>query len=276
MQFDFSVKGRARVTMQDYINDCLRHYEVTETVTTPATNNLFKNSAFSSPLSAEKAKIFHSRVAKLAYLARRVRPDILTAIAFLSTRVQSATDEDWSKLDRVLKYLNGCPHLGIVLCAPDGLQVSAEIDASYAVHDDFKSQSGVVISFGRHSGPVYVSSKKQKLNTISSTEAELVAVADGATQLLWIRELLAGQGHTPDPAILFQDNTSTIRLHESGKSCSQRTRHINVRYFFVKDRIDARELVVQYLPTKEMRADLLTKPLQGVLFQDLRDSLHQW
>ena len=75
------------------------------------------------------------------------------------------------------------------------------------------------------------------------------------------------------PAIIKQDNMSTIALAEKGRSTSERTRHVNIRYFFIKDRVNSGDLKLEYLPTSEMIADILTKPLQGEAFRSLRDAL---
>jgi hypothetical protein len=75
------------------------------------------------------------------------------------------------------------------------------------------------------------------------------------------------------PAVIFQDNQSTIALVAKGRSTSARTRHIAIRYFFVKDRVDSKEVEVVYKPTGEMRADIMTKPLQGDLFRRMRAEL---
>eukprot|EP00428_Durinskia_dybowskii_P086402 CAMPEP_0170436806 /NCGR_PEP_ID=MMETSP0117_2-20130122/44342_1 /TAXON_ID=400756 /ORGANISM="Durinskia baltica, Strain CSIRO CS-38" /LENGTH=226 /DNA_ID=CAMNT_0010696875 /DNA_START=55 /DNA_END=736 /DNA_ORIENTATION=+ len=120
---------------------------------TPAAEHLF-SIRDSPPLDTELSEQFHSRVAKLLYLAKRVRPDILTAISFLTTRTQCATIDDWSKLERVLRY----------------------VDASYGMHADGKSHTGLCISLG--TGPVFARSAKQHIVTKSSTEAELVGCSD--------------------------------------------------------------------------------------------------
>jgi hypothetical protein len=140
--FDFSVEGSVSVSMEGYIYDFLELVKITGVMATPARNDLFEIDSESPPLTGAQKEEFHSRVAKLLYLAKRVRPDILMVVNFLSTRVQCSTEQDWSKLDRVLGYLNGSADLGIVLDASTVLQVFASIDASYAVHADFKSQTG--------------------------------------------------------------------------------------------------------------------------------------
>ena len=119
----------------------------------------------------------------------------------------------------------------------------------------------------------YSTSKKQKLNTKSSTEAELVGVDDVLPQALWTKYFLEGQGYGTT-ALLHQDNQSTIKLSENGKGSSRKgTRHINIRYFFITDRIARKEVAIQYCPTKEMVADYFTKPLQGQLFYKFRDQI---
>jgi hypothetical protein len=107
-------------------------------------------------------------------------------------------------------------------------------------------------------------SRKQKLNTKSSTESELVGVDDAMPLVIWTRYFLQEQGYEMKPSLVYQDNKSAMLLEENGRaSSSKRTKHINVRYFFVKDRIDKGEIRLQHCPTEEMWADMNTKPRQG-------------
>jgi len=91
--------------------------------------------------------------------------------------------------------------------------------------------------------------------------------------IIWVRDFLIAQGYPMDAAIVYQDNKSTINLAEKGRSTSERTRHVNIRYFFIHDRIKSGEVKIMYMPTKEMTSDILTKPLQGALFTRLRAKL---
>ena len=109
--------------------------------------------------------------------------------------------------------------------------------------------------------------------TKSSTEAELVALSDSANQVIWTRNFLQLQGHHQPPATIYQDNQSTIQLIRNGRSNSERTRHVDIRYFFLHDRTRTGDIAITYLPTEEMIADLLTKPLQGELFRKLKKEL---
>ena len=238
----------------------------------PATVNLFRIDASSNLLSTGDKEFFHSVVASLLYLSKRVRPDLLLAISFLTTRVQNPTQQDLCKLMRVLKYLNATKDLVLHLRGDDFLCICAYIDASFAVHDDYKSHSGVFVSIGM--GPIFVKSSKQRLNSKSSTEAEMIAVSDGLNHVLWIRNYLCDQGYKLPAAKIFQDNMSAIALFKTGKSASSmRTRHIAIRFYFVKDRMDSGEVEVTFKGTDDMIADILTKPLQGTKFKELRDRL---
>ena len=120
-------------------------------------------------------------------------------------------------------------------------------------------------------GVIAPGSHKQKLNTRSSTESELVAVDDYMASILWTNNFLRAQGVEVQNTILYQDNQSSILLDKNGRaSCSKCTKHLDVRYFFVTDRINKGDLQVEYCPTEDMVADFFTKPLQGKLFLKFR------
>jgi hypothetical protein len=144
-------------------------------------------------------------------------------------------------------------------------------DAAYAVRNDYKSQTGSTMSMGR--GTIMNKSGKQKLNTKSSTEAELVGASDTVPQMIWTNYFLQSQGFIINQAILYQDNKSAMLMERNGKlSSGKQTKHVNIRYFFIKDRISSGEIEIEYCPTDEMLADYLTKPLQGskfILFRDM-------
>ena len=271
MKFDFSRRGRVTVSQEGYVSDLIKAYEVEGKATTPATSNLFAIREDATKLTKEETELFHSKTAKLLYLAKRTRPDTLTAVVFLTTRVLNPDEDDQAKLARVMKYINHTSHLGLTLEPEQRINVTAHIDASYGVHENGRSHTGSCITLGK--GAVHAKSTKQKLVSKSSTEAELVALSDEASQVLWTRNFLEQQGYAMQPARVFQDNMSTIAMAEKGRSTSERTRHINVRYFFIKDKVESRELTIEYLPTEEMVADLLTKPLQGALFTRFRKAM---
>ena len=123
-------------------------------------------------------------------------------------------------------------------------------------------------------GVINGTSTRQKLNTCSSTEAELVAVDDCMSQVLWTRYFLEAQGYNINDCIIYQDNKSTILLEQNGRASSSKcTRHNNICYYFVTDRINCGEINLKYCPTTEMLGDYFTKPLQGALFNKFRDRI---
>ena len=121
--------------------DILSKCGVTEPKQTPATSSLF-NVRDAPKASAPERKWFHSYVAKMLYLAKRVRPECLTAVAFLSTRVHECDIDDLAKLRRLLGYVLGTRDRGIVFDIGGEMRVHAYIDAAYGVHTDFRSHTG--------------------------------------------------------------------------------------------------------------------------------------
>ena len=218
----------------------------------------------------ERAK-FHTVVAKLLYLAKRARPDILLATSYLTTRVTRATEGDLEKLSRCLEYLNGSKDITLRLDGKDYSNVTVYADASYGTHADRKSHTGTVLNLGRAFICGY--SRKQRINTKSSCEAELVGVSDGVNPAIGVMNFMINQGYEARPVTLMQDNKSTIKMIESGKSNSERSRHIDIRFYFVNDRVKNGDVRVEYLRTEEMIADMLTKPIQGQRFRFLRDKI---
>jgi hypothetical protein len=273
MIFDYSKPGVVCVTMPAYVDDLLRLAGVSGTISSPAADHLFHVREKAVLLGQDQKSQFHTLVAKLLYLAKRTRPDILLPISFLTSRTQASDVDDWKKLERVFRYLNGSRELGIVLEASKDPIVEGYIDASYGVHADCRSHTGMLITLG--AGPIEVKSTRQKLNTKSSSEAELVACSDMASQVIWTKNFLESQGIKATTKI-YQDNMSSINLETRGVNSSDRTKHVSIRYFWLKDRVDSGDLEIVFKPTDEMLADLLTKPIHGKRFVQLRNRLMNW
>ena len=118
------------------------------------------------------------------------------------------------------------------------------------------------------------SSMKQKLNTRSSTESEIVGVDDFMPSNLWTRNFLNAQDYDVTGKIIFQDNNSAILLEKNGKSSSgKKPKKLNIRYFFVTDRIKKGEVMVDWCPNYDMAVKFFTKPNQGLLFRQFRDMI---
>jgi hypothetical protein len=268
--WDFTVPGKCSVTMTGYTADLVKLSGVVGTTDTPAANHLFVTRQDAAALSPDEADQYHTLVAKTLYLSKRTRPDLLLPISFLTTRVLHPDRDDQSKLMRVMRYLNGTPHLGVNLQGWEGT-IEAYIDASYGVHADCRSHSGMIVTMG--GAPIDAKSVKQTINTKSSAEAELMALSDQCSRVIWCRDFLTHQGYKVPPARVYQDNQSTIAISTKGSAATDRTRHVSIRYFWMKDRVANGDIEVIYKPTTEMVADMLTKPLQGPAFLLLRDKL---
>jgi hypothetical protein len=190
-------------------------------------------------------------------------------VSFLTKRVKAPGQDDCKKLRRTMQCLRGLIDLVLTLEADSKRILKWWVDASHAVHPDMKSHTGGTLSMGK--GSTYSASKSQRLNTKSSTEAEVVGVDNVMAQVLWTRYFLEAQGYKVEKNTAYQDNQSAMLLERNGRgSSSKRTRHINVGCFFVSDRIKSGEMNVEYCPTGEMVADYFTKPLQGAKFTKFR------
>ena len=263
---------QVEIEMIDYLKDTVT--ELPEncdvTITTPAASHLFDVNEKQEKLDHEKKQLFHTFVAKLLFVSKRGRPDIQVAIAFLSTRVIEPDIDDWKKLTRLLRYINSTINLVLTLSVDSFSNIKWWVDASYATHHNSRSHTGGTMTMGK--GSIFSTSCKQKINARSSTEAELIGVNDVAGQIIWTRNFINEQGYNINTSTLFQDNKSAMLLEQNGiLSSSKRTKHINVRYYFIKDCIDRKEIHVIYCPTESMIGDYFTKPLQGSKFVKFRD-----
>jgi hypothetical protein len=117
-------------------------------------------------------------------------------------------------------------------------------------------------------------SRNMKVNAQSSTEMELIAADMYMPEMLWMLHFIQAQGYSTQCVGLYQDNISTQLLIKNGRMLSgKRTKHIKANFFFIKDRVDDREIKVFDCPTHEMWADVMTKPLQGMAFKVMRAEL---
>ena len=167
-----------------------------------------------------------------------------------------------------MQYLRDTTEIPLTLRADGTNIVKWWVDGSYVLHPDMRSQTGGTMSLGK--GSIISTSIKQKMNTKSSTETELIAADDLMPHILWTNYFLNWQGYNAKDTILYQDNKSAILLEKNGKkSSSKRTKHIAIRYYFNTDRVKSDELSIEYCPTGDMFADYFTKPLQGKFFYQL-------
>ena len=169
--------------------------------------------------------------------------------------------------------MKGTTEIGIILGGDETgtIELKGYADASYGVHQDAKSHTGLFITLGR--GPILVKSYKQKCVTKSSCEAEIIALSDMTSLIMWFQEILTDiSGHVPKTTI-FEDNMSAIQMVQNGVSSSDRSRHVHIRNMFVEQFVTSGKIDLLHCPTKEMIADMMTKPLPVPLYLYLRDYL---
>ena len=152
-------------------------------------------------------------------------------MAFLCTRVRDPDEGNYKKLRKMLQYLRATRRLYLTLKADDLRVIKWWVDASYAVHPDMRSHTGVTMTLGK--GGVFSTSTRQKLNTKSSIEAELVGADNLMPQVLWMQYFMEVQGYGINYNTMYQDNQSTMRMENNSRGSSgKRTRHIAITYFF--------------------------------------------
>ncbi len=274
MTLDYSVKGEVKIDMRDYVQEMIDIFPsgLTAKASSPASDKLYKTAKDATSVKQMKAEVFHTMVAKALFLTMRARPDIRLTVAYLCTRVQQPTSQDWMKLVKMMNFLKRTKEDCLTLRSDGSRIIKWSIDAAFAVHEDMKSHSGMTMTMGK--GSVISMSKKQKLCTRSSTEAELVAVDDAMAQVLWTKRFLAEQGYQTKAHIILQDNESAIKLEKNGhKSVGQRSRHIKIRYFFITDLVQKGEVQIEYCPTDAIQGDYMSKPLIGSKCRGFREQI---
>ena len=229
--------------------------------------------AMDALLSPSKVQEFQSRVGACSYLAMQSRPDILFAVNTLARKTKAPNQEDLDAINRVLNYVVGTKHLGLLLNSGEGIKLYATVDASYASHSDFKSHTGCTLHLGRHSASFRSLTKKQTVMADSSTVAEYIGIHLAAKEVMWTRNFLFELGFEQLQATtVFEDNQSTIKLI-SKPGNGNKTKHIDLRFNFIRDQVAQSTIQIEYLPTTEMISDILTKPLGTSSFVYLRSLL---
>jgi hypothetical protein len=174
--------------MFDYVDEIIAAFDKAEpkgggTQTSTATDSLFKVDESCQKLKQDKAVEFHNLMTKTFYATKRAMPDTCTSIAFLTIRVRSPDEDDWTKMVHLMIYLRGTRTMPLILSANGSGILKWWVDASFVVHSNMHGHSGGGLSLGRVF-PI-VSSTKQKLNTRSSTETDIVGDDDFMSAIYW-------------------------------------------------------------------------------------------
>jgi ribosomal protein L30/L7E len=174
---------------------------------------------------------------------------------------------------RILKYLVGTRELGLCFHSKEGIVLYGTVDASYGMHADRKSHTGITLHIGEDSGSFLTRSKKQTVLADSSTVAEYIAAHSAAKEVQWARSLLEELGYKQlEPTVLYEDNKSTIHMINN-ESHTQKTKHVDIRYQYIREAVKNQVLTMVHKDTENMTSDIETKPAPPRTFLHLRPQL---
>ncbi|KAK1431533.1 hypothetical protein QVD17_07993 [Tagetes erecta] len=214
---------------------------------------------------------FRSLIGGLLYLTHS-RPDLAYSVSLISRFMQAPSKIHMGAARRILKYVAGTTKLGIWYKRSQGVKLVGFSDSDWASSvDDRKSLSAYVFTLG--AGVVSWRSKKQTTVALSSTEAEYIAATGATCQALWLRRVLKDLGYTQEePTIIYCDNKSTINLAKNPIT-DGRTRHIDIKYHFIREMIGKEEVILHFCNTHNQIADVMTKSLAREKFVYFRHKL---
>lgn len=224
-------------------------------------------------------KVYQEKVGTLLYAAISTRPDIAYAVNKLTQRMQAPKVRDARACDRVFRYLSGTRAMGLLFgrrARTDGgyesrVAVDAYADSDWASDRvDRKSITGWIARI--NGDPVSWASKKQKVVSLSTCEAELYAEAAAINETKWLCGLLKEIGLKSSVPIVYGDNQSAQALSKNGIK-SERTKHVAIKYAFIYDEVTKGRVQLQWVPTKDQLADTLTKALGAPQHRTLVDQL---
>ena len=209
---------------------------------------------------------YREAIGNLMCLAMGTRPDITFAVNRASRHMENPTKLHWNAVKRIFKYIKGTSGYGLTFSKDNPKDVKAFSDADYANDvETRKSTTGYVILWG--SSVISWCSQRQSVVTLSTTDAEYIAACQTAREIMWVKKLLNELCNKEKQNItLFMDNQSAIQLIKN-PVYHKRTKHIDVKYHYVRDMHLDGNYDLDYVITKEQVADILTKPLPRQLFQ---------
>ena len=215
---------------------------------------------------------YRELIGSLLYLSIISRPDISFAVGVLSRYLEKPLSVHISGAKRILRYLKGTFNYGLMY-TNDLNELKIYSDSDYAGDpSNRKSTSGVAVKYG--SCTIAWRSQLQKSVTLSTTEAEYVAAAEAVKDVIWIKRLLSEISTTPlSNCSLLLDNQSAIKLIKNPEF-HKRTKHIDVRYHFIRDRYEEGIFKLSYVCSQDQLADILTKALPSPRFNYIRNLLN--
>ncbi|SCV68945.1 BQ2448_1965 [Microbotryum intermedium] len=255
--------GAAIVHQPHFISSILEDHDMAGCSSRPTPMCLYKSRTPNNVPFDASTKPYRTIVGKLLFLSGTTRPDIAFAVSKVASHCNNFSQVDWEALMHILRYLQGTRNVGLLFRrsdAPGAPLLRGFVDADHGADPETRrSVTGFV--FLCAGGAVSWMSKRQALVTVSSTEAEYVAMSFAAREGIWLRRLLSELGFAQsEPTRLHGDNQSAIQLAKH-PAFHARTKHIGIHFHFIRDHIAEGTIEMVWIPTNTMAADVLTKGL---------------
>ena len=263
--------GNIRVNQKGYIEKLCNEYAINKVSKHPASGNIMHKCANSTTVDEDD---YLSLVMKIMYVATRTRPDILFPTVILASRCSTHLEVDYNRLIKILKYLYGSMEKGLSYNNKGEIAPRMFVDAGFQTHGDAKGHTGFVIFPDLLSGGILFRSKKQSTVSQSSAEAELIALSEAVTYLVWVINIYAEFGIFSRPVEVFEDNKSTIAMAmDKQVAFKGRSKFIDRKFFSVYEHIDNGDIKLAYVGTETQIADYFTKVILGERFEKIRYSI---
>ncbi|KAL1955685.1 hypothetical protein VTO42DRAFT_8230 [Malbranchea cinnamomea] len=266
-------EGSIKLTQRRHIMKLLEefHMENAHPALTPIDPGLIINDQ-PKPDAGFTKEEYQSGVGSIQYLATQTRPDIARAASLLGQFSSDPTPQCWKALLHVLRYLKGTMDRGVTYTKSDRDFIPygySDSDWAGPLNGNRRSTSGYVFCLAN--GPISWRSAKQTCVATSSNEAEYIAVSEAAKEAVWIRNMLIDlklMNHVPIK--IYMDNHGAIDLTKIN-ALTKRSKHIDVRFHYTREQITNRTIEIDPVPSDQMAADGLTKPLQHAKFKVFLD-----
>lgn len=245
---------------ENYIDQVLKNFgmENCKVVKTPMENKVNFGNITESNTDLSNVP-YQKLIGSLMYLAVLTRPDITFAVNYLSQYNNNYTEYHWQCAKRILRYLKGTKHYKISFSkGTDVFDLEGFVDSDWANDHDRKSYTGYV--FKLSGGPISWQSSKQKSTALSSTEAEYIGLSEASKEAVYLKNILSELIDFKSSVMIYNDNQSAQKL-ASNPIFHKRSKHIDVRYHFVRECVSNNLITIRYQQTNEMVADILTKSL---------------
>ena len=262
-------KGELKLSQTKYLTKVLERFNINNK--NPKYTPLKANTKLEPNKGQAKEteiKWFQAAISCLLYLAMATRPDIAYSVILLARFASNPSIEHKNAVNNVFNYLSKTINLGIIYTRDDNINyISGYCDADYASDStSAKSTSGYIFYIAK--GPIMWKSKLQSIIAQSTTEAEYIAINIAAKEAVYIKTLLKELGYYKQNKLpLYTDNNGALLL-ANNPVFHERTKHIAVKYHYIRDLINKGIIDLIYIPTKEQKADGLTKPLDKIKFGD--------